>query len=124
MVSLPKHLTVFGRVIPVQLTDLHGECVGLTTIPRFNEGMAIKVQPDVTQAQAELTLFHEACHAALTISGVGALLGEDDGREEAVVLAIEAAWQALVEAGVAGKQVSKRASKRAVSKAAKRRQRV
>ena len=90
--KLPKHLNILGYKIPVKLTSLdesHGE---YTTEPRM-----IKINDEPTHDWGS-TLFHEACHTSLEISGLREILGSD--KEEAIVRCIENAIWPLIEQGI------------------------
>jgi hypothetical protein len=93
---------VCGVQLPVRLVDLsdHDDTGiwGLTKIERTLDAGEIQIHTGLSQTQAEQTLFHELCHAALTITGLSELLGDE--REEAVVSGLEHVWQGMQAAGM------------------------
>lgn len=89
--SLPRRIAVFGKIFEVQITNLkglHGDCNEDTQVIRLHQALDLQA--------AKRTLFHEAIHAALAVSGHKYMLLEDekdDGKhEEALVRMLEQAF--------------------------------
>lgn len=84
--ALPKSIIVFGIVFSVEISSELGEhTMGETD--GYNR--TIKINPNQSEEQLHSTLFHEALHAILHVSGLTALL--TTGLEEGIVMALEAA---------------------------------
>jgi hypothetical protein len=87
---LPKSITVLGKqfeVIVTNLKGLHGDCDATKGVIRIHQNCTIEV--------ARSTLFHEAIHAALDVSGQGEMLRED--QEEALVRMLEHTFYHIVD---------------------------
>lgn len=88
--QLPKTIMIFGKefkVIVTSLKGLHGDC---------NIGnLTIRIHQNLTKEEALSTLFHEAIHASLGISGLNEMLTEN--QEEAIVRMLEHAFADIVD---------------------------
>ena len=83
--SLPAAVTVLGKTFKVTVTNLkglYGDCDVGAGVIRIHQGLDVDV--------AKKTLFHEAIHAALGVSGHNEMLKED--QEEAIVRMFEHAF--------------------------------
>lgn len=88
--QLPSSVSIFGREIKVLVTTLkglHGDFTADTNTIRIHQ------TSDIYAARA--TLFHEAIHAALTISGQNEMMKED--QEEGLVRCLEHAFMHIVD---------------------------
>ena len=86
---LPAAINVLGKTFTVQVTSLkglHGDCNPDTGV--------IRIHQNLTPETAQMTLFHEAVHAAFAQSGQNEMLKE--GQEEALVRMIENSFYHIV----------------------------
>ena len=99
-----KALKILGQTWHVKVEkqdDDDVRCFGETDV--YARVITIYSEPHKKYPQRgswQSTLFHEAIHAALASSGAGAFVKEEDGREEALVTALEHALWPLIEQGV------------------------
>lgn len=87
--SLPEKISVLGRVFDIKVTNLkglYGDCTPQKGIIRLSQSQTLE--------EAKATLFHEAVHAALFVSGMNELLGE---KEEALVRCFEHTFSHIVD---------------------------
>jgi hypothetical protein len=77
---LPKHLTVAGQKVKIISKELDGDH------GQYNHDQRT-IYLDPSSKEQFATLLHELVHAALTISGVAEVLGDE--KEEAVCRAME-----------------------------------
>jgi vacuolar-type H+-ATPase catalytic subunit A/Vma1 len=99
---------VHGIKFPVIYADLGDDQGEMQYEPEPGGQIRIRIHQRFSGTDyAWLVLFHEMCHAALAVSGATAHFGGKT--EEAVVLATEAVWQALV--AVASERVASRGNK-------------
>lgn len=88
--KLPTAINIFGREFQIVITNLkglHGDCDAQKNV--------IRIHQNCTPEQARSTLFHEAVHAALAVSGHNEMLKED--QEEAIVRMFEHAFYHIVD---------------------------
>jgi Zn-dependent peptidase ImmA (M78 family) len=88
--DLPNKITVLGRAFEVVITNLkglHGDC-------NLDKNV-IRIHQNCTPEQARVTLFHEAVHAALAVSGHNEMLKEN--QEEALVRMMEHAFNSCID---------------------------
>ena len=79
----PKTITVFGRDIAIEKTDLKGETLGLY----HHDDRTIYVDKKLKGRELKNTIEHERYHAILALSGLTEFLSEE--LEEAIVRAFE-----------------------------------
>lgn len=87
--SLPRKVEIFGKEFDIVITNLkglHGDCDTAKGVIRIHQNCSIE--------SARSTLFHEAIHAALAVSGQNEMLRED--QEEALVRMLEHAFYRIV----------------------------
>ena len=82
----PKSLVIGGRKVKVVMKDELKADDGEEAFGLFSDGL-IEISRGTPQDEMVATLLHECIHAALSVSGVGGLLS--DQQEEAVCRAVE-----------------------------------
>lgn len=91
-VKIPNKINVLGKDFTVtrkkMVKDHHGECDG----SRYQ----ITLSNAETLEASRQTLFHEAIHAALYVSGLSNVIN-DDNLEEAIVISLENAFSHAVD---------------------------
>lgn len=99
--QLPKTIKILGRNFEINYKPnlkeedgnyLYGETFGRDLRIDINSSISLQMQKD--------TLFHEAIHAALEVSGLTGLL--DDKLEEAIVTCLEHAFAHIVDVSALG----------------------
>ena len=89
---LPSKVSIMGRTFDVKVMNLKG-CAGDCTVA----DSLIRIHQAQSVESAKATLWHEAIHAALGISGLTELLeAKNDSLEEAIVRCIEHAFADVV----------------------------
>ena len=90
--SLPKKIKVLGIEFEIKLCTLKDEFGDCTIDTRL-----IRVDKHQGLDQALITVWHEAIHAALAVSGLNELLAPTDGLEEAIVRCLEHSFADIVD---------------------------
>ena len=89
--DLPSHIIILGQKFRIEVCDMdendYGETLGYERL--------IKISKHQSKELVMHTLFHEAVHAALHVTGQTSLLS--DNMEEAVVMAMEAAFAEAID---------------------------
>lgn len=104
--TLPKEVIILGRKWTIKVEEQYDEepdTFGATDDNEMVITLYTNPHEDYPQrGTIKSTFFHECLHAALKSSGTGALLNEpnNDGREEALVTALEHALWPLIEQGL------------------------
>ena len=91
--QLPPKINILGKDIRVLKEKIKKEEGEAKIFGEFNDSkMLIKINPKLTPHEEKITLFHEAVHAALHVSGLTHLLPSDGKLEEALVRVMEHAF--------------------------------
>lgn len=101
--SVPNSLILLGRNIEVKITDLNKEPDNGTTYGMCH-GHEHRIEVDLHhpqgQNQLNSTLFHEAAHMVLHLTGLTEMLhSANDNLEEAVICAFETAFADYINMG-------------------------
>jgi len=93
--TLPTKINIFGRDILVRREEMKEGEFGEYEQHKY----LIKISKRSDINEARQTLFHEAIHAALHISGLSMVLPDNDGidLEEAIVVCLENAFGHLID---------------------------
>lgn len=94
--EIPKLIKVLGQTIKVQRAKLQEDEFG----EYIQHKKIIKISIDSKYEEARLTLFHEACHAALHLSGLSEMLPSTQNGpdlEEAIIICLENAFGHIVD---------------------------
>ena len=93
--KIPTKIKIFGRTIKVVRAELKEHEFGEYEQHKY----LIKISKKSDYEEARQTLFHEAIHAALHISGLSEMIPQEEKQdlEEAIVICLENAFSDIVD---------------------------